>query len=90
MNKGHYVSFENSPRDHRWIVVDIIEASLLGIPCDELCPPLLRKTTSKITSVKIKFQNLVENQVRRYKIDQQMDKLFRHIADGNTFEQAQV
>lgn len=90
MNRGYYVSFEKSPSDHRWIVVDITETSILGLPRDDLCPPLLRKTTSKIPSVKTKFQNLVENQVRRYKIDRQMDTLFKHITDGHPFEQAQA
>lgn len=90
MNRGRYISFEKSPSDHWWINIELTEASLLGIPRDDLSPPLLRKTTSIIPSVIMKFQNLLENQVRRYKIDQQMDALFQHIAEGNSFGQTQA
>jgi hypothetical protein len=52
-----YTSFEQSPSDHRWLIVDIHEGNLIGTPRDDKKPPLMRKCTSKIPSVKDKFQS---------------------------------
>lgn len=82
MVKGRYTSFEKSPGDHRWIELQITEASLLGIARDDLCPPMVRRTTSKIPSVKNSFQQLLEEQVMRYELHQKMHTLYQCIIDG--------
>jgi hypothetical protein len=56
MVNGIYLPFDRCPSDHRWMEIDISVCSLLGIACDNKCPPLLRKATSKIPSVKDNFQ----------------------------------
>lgn len=60
MTKGKYIKFDQSPSNYRWIEIDISSADLLGTTRDDICPPLLRKATSKIPSVKTRFQALLE------------------------------
>lgn len=85
---GKYCTFEQSPSDHRWIEIEITEKSLLGISKDDICPPMARKATSKIPSVKENFQQLVETQVKLYRLDKQMETLYQYVLQGKKFQQA--
>lgn len=85
MNQGKYVSFEKSPGDHRWLVIDISEASLIGKSRLDRAPPILRKATSKIPSVKEKFHSLVEQQVVRHQLHRKLQHLFNIAKMGYHF-----
>jgi hypothetical protein len=76
LEQWKYTSFQNSPSDHRWIVVDISERSLLGASRYDKCTKLNRKATTKMPSVKLKFQQLLEQQVLLHNIGSKMDYLY--------------
>jgi hypothetical protein len=76
MVKGSYIPFDESPSDHRWIVLDINESSLLGKAWVDMSPPIMWKTSSKIPSVKLSFQTLVEKQVERYQLHEKISMLY--------------
>jgi hypothetical protein len=40
---ARYTSFEQSPSDHRWLILDIPEGHIVGVSRDDKKPPLLRK-----------------------------------------------
>lgn len=67
MVQGKYTSFDKSPSDHRWLVLDIQEGSILGTN-NYVISAIQRKATSKIPSVKNTFQQLVEQKVLDYKL----------------------
>ena len=73
---GRYSSFDQSPSDHRWITIDILDNILIGTPRDDKCPPLLRKTTSKIPSVKENFQLELEKHVIQHKLHLKISELY--------------
>lgn len=72
-----YTSFEQSPSDHRWLIIDIPEGNLVGTPRDDKRPPLMRKCTSKIPSVRNYFQSLVESQVIKHNLHIRIEKLYQ-------------
>jgi hypothetical protein len=82
---GFYVPFDKSPGDHRWMVIDLTERALLGRARDDLSPPLLCKATSKIPSVKHKFQELVDAKILEANLHSRIHRLYRHILDGKQF-----
>jgi hypothetical protein len=90
ITQGYYLTFEQSPSDHRWIVVDIDEGGMIGTSRNDLCPPLLRKATSKIPSVKMSFQSLVEQQVKTYNLRGRIHNLVEAIKDGKGFTETQA
>jgi exonuclease III len=85
LSKGYYLPFDRSPSDHRWIVLDVDEDSLLGTARDDISPPLLRKVTSKIPSVKESFQRLLDQQVKRYHLWNHIEQLYQGIVAGQPF-----
>lgn len=89
ITRGCYISLEQSPSDHRWLEIKISEECLLGIPRDDLCPPMVRKTTSKIPSVKARFQMLLDQQVSQYGLHNKIEALYEHIVEGRPFRQEQ-
>jgi hypothetical protein len=82
MIQGWYVPFEQSPSDHRWLVVDISESSLIGSSRIDRAPPLLRKATSKIPSVKESFQQLVEQKTVEYNLHSKILTLYNSAKKG--------
>lgn len=76
MVKGSYIPFDKSPSDHRWIVLDITESSLLWKARVDMSPAIMRKASSKIPSVKLSFQTLVEKQVERYRLYEKISMLY--------------
>jgi exonuclease III len=54
-----YTSFEQSPSDHRWLIIDIPERVLIGTARDDKQPPLLRKCTSTIPPVLVPVDVLI-------------------------------
>lgn len=74
---GKYTSFEDSPSDHRWMVIDIQDNIIIGSPRDNKCPPMRRKVTSKIPSVKGTFQHELEIQVLRHNLHHKINELYK-------------
>jgi hypothetical protein len=87
---SYYLPFDRSPSDHRWIILDIDEDLLLGTARDDIAPPLLRKATSKIPSVKETFQTLVNQQVQRYQLRTRIEQLYNGIVDGIPFTEREA
>jgi len=90
MEHGRYLSFESSPSDHRWIVLDITEASLIGSCRTDRTPPLLRKATSKIPSIKENFHILVEQAVLRYGLHDKLKTLKDAAESGKSFNEDHI
>lgn len=83
MVQGRYVEFHKSPSDHRWIVLDITESSLLGVKRHDKLTALSRRVTSKIPSVKATFQKLLEKQVLHYDLHYKINRLFNKAMQQN-------
>jgi hypothetical protein len=80
-----YTSFEQSPSDHRWMIIDIPERDIIGIPREDKKPPLMRKCTSKIPSVRLRFQSLVESQVKKHNLLTRIGQLYEKAIQGTSF-----
>ena len=87
IESGSYTTFDESPSDHRWIVLNIFEETLIGSSRNDLSPPLLRKTTSKIPSVKQHFQDLLDAQVKKYRLKERMDNIYNAILHETVVDQ---
>jgi exonuclease III len=85
-----YTSFEQSPSDHRWIIIDIPETLIVGTARDDKRPPLMRKCTSKIPSVKLNFQNAVESQVKKHNLNKRIMKLYETACTKATFSSSEI
>ena len=79
MCQGGYTSHEVSPGDHRWLWIDIEESIMTGSNRDDYAPPLERRATSKIPSVRNKFNDILEYQVILHKIHEKMTKLYENV-----------
>lgn len=90
LEAGKYISFHDSPSDHRWITVDINERSLLGIKRYENCTRLTRRVTSKIPSIKVSFQHLLEKQVIMYDLPEKMNYLYEKALTSKQLEDEDV
>jgi len=77
ITNGKYTSFEASPSDHRWMVIDVQDIIIIGSPRDNKCPPMRRKVTSKIPSVKGTFQHELEIQVLRHNLHHKINELYK-------------
>ena len=76
IKQGGYTTHEESPSDHRWLWIDISEATLMGRNRDDHAPPLERRATAKIPSVRNKFNDILEGQVSRYQLYNKTIELF--------------
>lgn len=77
MAQGQYISFDKSPGDHRWIVLDITENSLIGKTNQKHWSKIERRATSKVPSVKERFQQILERGIHRHNIHKKMTKLYK-------------
>lgn len=87
LKQGRYVPFHTSPGDHRWIVLDIDEHAILGTKRYDRCTRLTRKVTSKMPSIKITFQQLLEQQILLHSLPQKIQQLYDK-ALTHTFDQS--
>jgi exonuclease III len=85
LNWAKYTTFEQSPSDHRWMIIDIPEHVLIGTARDDKKSPLMRKCTSTIPSVVANFQQLVESQVIRYGLLARINDLYNTAIQSNSF-----
>jgi len=61
---GGYISIEDGPSDHMWGWIDVNIRDILGI-----LYKAKYKATSKIPSVKNKYQELMDEHLRQHKVD---------------------
>ena len=76
INKGGYIDVLDSPGDHCGLWIDIKKTELVGETMQIQTKKMTRKVTSKIPSVKKKFQELMEEQVVLHKLREKVDTLF--------------
>jgi len=63
IERGGYTSFDESPSDHRWIWFDITTYMIVGGTLSERARPLERKATSKVPSIKERFNHILNEQI---------------------------
>ena len=66
ISQGGYVKEEESPGDHKCLWIDVNEAEIVGRARDDRPPPVYRKATCKIPSVKEAFSKALNKQIDRY------------------------
>ena len=75
--QGGYIPEGNSPGDHKCVWMDLAENSVVGSARDDRPPPLLRKATSKIPSVRKAFSELLNEELQRNKVYSKAEALIR-------------
>ena len=76
IRQGGYGGFELSPTDHLYPWVDIEERKIVGTSRDDRPPPILKKATSKIPSVKNTFNRLLNEEVTTHKLHEKVQRIF--------------
>ena len=76
VKQGGYTTFEDSPSDHRWWWLDIDERSIIGDSCEDRARPMERKATSKIPSVKERFNFELNRQIHIHKMKSKVEDLY--------------
>ena len=89
IKRGGYTTFECSPSDHRWVWLDISTEDMVGAPRDDRPPPMERRATTKIPSVKRAFQRLLSQQVEVHQLQTKMATLFEEVQRKPTMSQEQ-
>ena len=77
IRQGGYTTHEVSPGDHRWLWVDITEITMLGKNRDDYAPPLERRATSTIPSVRNTFNDILEHQITSHQLHTKMEDLYK-------------
>ena len=92
ITQGGYTTHEASPSDHRWVWMDITEQGLLIKNRDDHAPPVERRATSKIPSVRNKFNSLLETQVNNHQIHTKLEKLYKSAEENGklTIEEEEI
>lgn len=69
-----YSNFEESTRDHQRFWIDIKETVSIGAGRDDRSPPILRKATPKIPSVRRDSNRILEEEVQKHELHEKMKK----------------
>ena len=76
IRQGGYGGFELSPTDHLFPWIDIEEEMIVGSSRDDRPPPILKKATSKIPSVKNAFNQILNEEVLTHKLHEKVQRIF--------------
>ena len=76
IRQGEYGGTSLSPGDHLSPWVDIAESDMIGTSRDDRPPPILRKATSKIPSVRRKFCSVLNEEVQKHRLHAKAKELF--------------
>ena len=76
VRQGGYGGHTGPPSDHLIPWIDIEEKYIVGTARDDRPPPVLRRATSKIPSVKHSFNEHFNAQIERYALASKVDDLF--------------
>ena len=80
--QGGYIPFEWAPGDHRWPWVDVSIKGSEDIISSTI-PPLVRKATSKIPSIKKEFNDKLNDHLKSYGIEEKINELENLTKDKN-------
>ena len=75
ITQGGYIDEEESPGDHKCLWIDVNEAQLIGRARDDRPPPIYRKATSKVPSVKEAFNEALNRQIHKHKLHEKVESL---------------
>ena len=75
IRQGGYGGVNLTPGDHLCPWVDISETELIGTARDDRPPPIIRKATSKIPSVRKRFSAVLNEEVKKYKLHDKVKQL---------------
>ena len=75
IRQGGYGGMQFSPSDHLYPWIDVEEMDIVGREKDDRPPPLLRKTTSKIPTVRKSFSSLLNEDMARHKLYEKAKRL---------------
>ena len=76
IRQGGYGGFDLSPTDHLYPWVDIEERKIVGNTRDDRPPPILKKATSKIPSVKNAFNQILNEEITTHKLHEKVQRIF--------------
>lgn len=79
IQSGHYTNFEDSPSDHRWMVITISHNVLIGTPQDDKSPRISRRASPKIPSVKERFAAILNEEVAKYHLLKKIRILYNNV-----------
>ena len=77
IRQGGYGGADEAPGDHLCPWVDISENELIGSARDDRPPPILRKTTSRIPSVRKSFNKIVNDEVEKHRLHEKTEELIK-------------
>ena len=75
VRQGGYVSEDELPGDHKCLWIDVSEEQMVGISRDDRPPPIYRKATSKVPSVKEAFNEALNRQIQKHKLHEKVENL---------------
>ena len=75
IKQGGYGGLQMKPGDHLYPWVDIEVADMVGSERDDRAPPILRKTTSKIPSVRKAFNRILNEEVNTRRLHSRAESL---------------
>ena len=78
IRQGGYTSHEVSPGDHRWTWIDISEHTMTGKDRDDYAPPVERRATSTIPSVRNRFNDILEKHVTAHQLHDKIEELYNN------------
>lgn len=79
IERGGYMSFDDSPSDHRWLWFDIKINYIVGEAFSMRARPLERKATSKVPSIRENFNKILNEQVQIHKLDRKVETLTKDV-----------
>ena len=87
--QGGYFSELDSPGDHRFLWVDISQQDIIGQPQFIKPPQVQRRATTKIPSVKEKFGNIFESQVKKHYLHDKTEELYKSAVKNKSLTSAE-
>ena len=87
IQQGGYTSREASPGDHWWLWIDIAEDDLLERNRNDHAPSVERRATTKVPSVRNKFNQLLEDEVHNHNLYIKMEELYNSAMSNGSLTQ---
>jgi hypothetical protein len=89
---GGYIDEEESPGDHKCLWIDVKESELIGCARDDRPPPIYRKATSKVPSVRDAFSEALNKNMKGHKLHEKAERLVESARANKslTAEEAQL